>query len=143
MTVHTPSPPAGGVVDTGRTRHRAAQLLLVLAALGATLAVASAIGAVADAGPDTRMVETWRLLGFGVFVGLFLLLAYRPRYYAGIWELSIANKCALSLSALSFGSETVGAGSAMIADAAVALMLIAAYVLSRGWTAWSTVRAAR
>ena len=140
MSVRTP---AGTVTEAGRTRHRTAQVLLVLAAFGATLAVASAAGAVADAGPDTRMVETWRLLGFGVFAGVFLLLAYRPRYYAGIWELSIANKCALSLFALSFGSDTVGAGTAMIADAAVALMLIAAYVLSRGWTAWSTVRTAR
>lgn len=141
MSVQTPSAPAG--TDAGRTRHRAARVLLVLAALGATLAVASAAGTVADAGPDTRMVETWRLLGFGVFAGVFLLLAYRPGYYAGIWELSIANKCALSLFALSFGGDTVGAGTAMIADAVVALMLIAAYVLSRGWTAWSTVRTAR
>ena len=38
------------------------------------------------------MVETWRLLGFGTFAGLFALLAYRPRYYAGVWELAIANK---------------------------------------------------
>ena len=140
MTVHTPD---GVATDVARTRDRIAQVLLALAALGAALAVASSVGGVAEAGPDTRMVETWRLLGFGVFAGMFLLLAYRPRHYAGIWELSIANKVALSLAALAYGSGTTGATEALIADSAVAVILIVAYVLTRGWTAWSTVRAAR
>ncbi|PKW18303.1 hypothetical protein [Saccharopolyspora spinosa] len=124
-----------------RIRDRVARALLVLAAAGALAAVAGAVGAVADAGPATRMVETWRMLGFGVFAGVFLLLVYRPRLYAGIWELAILNKLALTLAALSFGSGTDGAGAALIADGAVTLILLAAYVLSRGWTAWSTARA--
>ncbi|MFC5001885.1 hypothetical protein ACFPIJ_29120 [Dactylosporangium cerinum] len=140
MTVRTPSVAVGAVADSGRVRDRVAQALLVLTALGAVVAVVSAVGAVADAGPATRMVETWRMLGFGVFAGVFLLLAYRPRLYAGVWELSILNKLGLSLAALFFGSETAGARAALIADGAVTLMLLAAYVLARGWTAWSAAR---
>ncbi|MDL4772497.1 hypothetical protein [Actinomadura xylanilytica] len=128
--------------DTGsaRIRDRVARALLVLAAAGAVAAVVSAVSTVADAGPATRMVETWRMLGFGVFAGVFLLLAYRPRLYAGIWELAILNKLGLTLAALSFGSGTDGAGAALIADGAVTLILLAAYVLNRGWTAWSAAR---
>ncbi|GGM47830.1 hypothetical protein ACFFX1_45475 [Dactylosporangium sucinum] len=137
MPVRPPS-----VAGDGRVRERAARTLLVIAALGAVGAVAGAIGAVADAGPATRMVETWRMLGFGVFAGIFLLLAYRPRLYAGIWELSILNKLGLSLAALSFGSGTAGAGTALVADGAITLLLVAAYVLGRGWTAWSAARLA-
>ncbi|WP_433190461.1 hypothetical protein [Actinoallomurus sp. CA-150999] len=141
MSVRAPSGTADAVARDGRVRGRIAQALLFLAALGAIVAAVGAVGAVADAGPATRMVETWRMLGFGVFAGVFLLLAYRPRLYAGIWELSILNKLGLSLAALSFGSDTDGAGTALVADSAVTLMLVAAYVLSKGWTAWSTARA--
>jgi hypothetical protein len=141
MPVHAPSATADAVTDHGRVRDRVARALLVLAALGAVLAVLGAVSAVADAGPATRMVETWRMLGFGVFAGIFLLLAYRPRLYAGIWELSILNKLGLSLAALFFGSDTDGAATALVVDGAVTLMLVAAYGLSRGWTAWSTARA--
>ncbi|MEV0155507.1 hypothetical protein AB0H57_17435 [Micromonospora sp. NPDC050686] len=132
-------------VETGhgspRSRDRVARTLLALAAVGAVAAAAGAVGAVGEAGPATRMVETWRMLGFGVFAGVFLLLAYRPRLYAGIWELTILNKLALTLAALSFGSGTDGAGAALIADGAITLILLAAYALSRGWTAWSTAHA--
>lgn len=141
MPGYTTSRTAGAVTGHGRVRVRVAQALLVLAALGAVLAVLGAVSAVADAGPATRMVETWRMLGFGVFAGIFLLLAYRPRLYAGIWELSILNKLGLSLAALFFGSGTEGASTALVVDGAVTLMLIAAYVATRGWTAWSTARA--
>ncbi|MGR6318236.1 hypothetical protein Q2K19_01645 [Micromonospora soli] len=134
--------PVETATGSGRIRDRLARALLVLAAAGAVAAVASAVGAVADAGPATQMVETWRMLGFGVFAGVFLLLAYRPRLYAGIWELAILNKLGLTLAALSLGSGTDGADAALVADGAITLILVAAYLLSRGWTAWSTARAA-
>ncbi len=141
MSAHAQSIHVETGTGSARIRDRVARALLVLAAAGAAAAVAGAVGDVADAGPATRMVETWRMLGFGVFAGVFLLLGYRPRLYAGIWELAILNKLGLTLAALSFGSETDGAGAALIADGVVTLMLLAAYVLSRGWTAWSASRA--
>ncbi|GII42758.1 hypothetical protein [Planotetraspora phitsanulokensis] len=141
MPAHAPSVHVETSAGSARTRDLIARALLILAAVGALAAVAGAVGAVADAGPATRFVETWRMLGFGVFAGVFLLLGYRPRLYAGIWELAILNKLGLTVAALSFGSGTDGAGAALIADGAVTLILLAAYVLSRGWTAWSTARA--
>src|SRR5262245_18000988 len=112
------APPLHVETGTGSTRirDRAARALLVLAAAGAVAALAGTVSAVADAGPATRMVETWRMLGFVVFAGVFLLLAYRPRLYAGIWELAILNKLGLILAALSFGNGTDGAGAELIAD---------------------------
>ncbi|MEV5539793.1 hypothetical protein AB0L13_23335 [Saccharopolyspora shandongensis] len=141
MPAHAPSLHLETGTGSTRIRDRVARALLVLAAAGAVAAVAGAVGTVAAAGPATRMVETWRMLGFGVFAGVFLLLAYRPRLYAGIWELAILNKLGLTLAALSYGSGTDGAGVALIADGAVTAILLAAYVLSRGWAAWSTARA--
>jgi len=137
--------PAQLVAETGstRVRDRAAQILLVLAAVGAVFAVIGAIDAVADATPATRMVETWRMLGFAAFAGMFLLLAYRPRLYAGVWELAILNKLGLTLTALTYGAQVDGARTALFADGAITLMLLAAYVLSRGWRAWSVVRSIR
>ncbi|MGI5200431.1 hypothetical protein ACQEU6_02320 [Spirillospora sp. CA-108201] len=141
MPAHSPSTHVETGTASVRSRDRVARALLILAACGAAAAVAGAVGAVADAGPATRMVETWRMLGFGVFAGVFLLLGYRPRLYAGIWELAILDKLGLTLAALAFGSGADGAGTVLIADGVVTLLLLAAYVLSRGWTAWSTARA--
>jgi len=138
----TTSTPAARDTAAGsaRVRDRVARTLLVLAAVGAIVALIGAAGAVADAGPATRMVETWRMLGFGVFAGVFLLLAYRPRLYAGVWELAIGNKLGLTVFALAYGTGTDGASTALVADGAITVMLVAAYLLSRGWRAWSTAR---
>ena len=126
--------------NSPRIRDRVAQALLLLAALGAAFAVVSAIEAVSDATAATRMVETWRLLGFGAFAGLFVLLAYRPRVYAGVWEIVILNKLCLTLAAFAYGTEVDGARTALVADGAITVMLLTAYVLTHGWRAWSAVR---
>ncbi len=135
-----PATAALGVPAGAPVRDRIARILLVVVAIGAIGAAVGAVGIVADAGPMTRMVETWRLLGFVVFAGIFLLLAYRPRGYAGIWELAILNKLGLTIAALAYGTETEGAAAALAADGVVTLLLVTAYILSRGWRAWSTVR---
>jgi len=138
-----PATAALGVPAGALVRDRIARILLVVVAVGAIGAAIGAVGMVADAGPTTRMVETWRMLGFIVFAGIFLLLAYRPRVYAGIWELAILNKLGLTIAALAYGTGTEGAGAALAADGVVTFLLVAAYILSRGWRAWSTVRSAR
>jgi NADH:ubiquinone oxidoreductase subunit 6 (subunit J) len=90
--------------------------------------------------PATRVVETWRLLGLSVFTGLFVLLAYRPRYYAGVWQLAIANKFALAALGIAYGANATDARQILAFDGALAILLVAAYVLTRGWRAWSSVR---
>jgi hypothetical protein len=51
---------------------------MVLAALAALTSFVGAVGAVGNAGPDTFVVENWRMLGFLVSAGIFALLAFRP-----------------------------------------------------------------
>jgi hypothetical protein len=72
--------------------------------VGAGVAAMGAISTVSDADAATRAVETWRLLGLALFTGLFVLLAYRPRHYAGVWELVIANKIALAGFGIAYGT---------------------------------------
>jgi hypothetical protein len=85
------------------------------------------------------VVEIWRFAGFVLFSGLFALLAYRPLHYAGVWELVIVNKLALTIVALTYASDADGAGEVALVDGVLTGVLFAAYLLSRGWRAWSNV----
>lgn len=118
-------------------RDRAATIVLVLCALGAGFATAAAIGEVADTEGTARLAETWRLFGFPVFAGLFVILAAAPRRIAGLWELVIANKIALVIAGATFLSGIDGSNDFVYVDGILVVLLIAAYVLTRGWTAWS------
>lgn len=120
-----------------RTTLTAARVLMALAAVGALAAVAASIQVVNDAGPATLVVEIWRCAGFVLFSGLFALLAYRPLHYAGVWELVIANKLALTAMALTYASDADGAGEVALVDGILTAVLLAAYLLSCGWRAWS------
>lgn len=121
------------------TAERVGRVLLWIAAVGAAAAAVSAISAVAGADGTTKIVETWRLYGFVVFAGLFVLLALRPLAHRGVWELALLNKVALTVTALAYAAQggINGAGSIIVWDGALSLVLIAAYACCRGWTAWS------
>lgn len=140
MSTSTHTPRRAATVRISAQRARVARALLIVAAFGAAIATVGAIGTASDADAATRVVETWRLLGLGVFTGLFVLLAYRPRYYAGVWELAIANKFALAAFGIAYGADATDARQILAFDGAIAILLVAAYVLSRGWRAWSSVR---
>ena len=109
--------------------------LMWFAALGAFSAFASAIPAVTSSTSDTVWVEIWRMFGFLVFTGMFILLALRPQKSAGVWELAFFHKLAMTVSALIFSSarEAVMAGTI---DAVLAVLIAVAYICTRGWTAW-------
>lgn len=140
------SVPAVGAARRGRIagvkaapwRDRLAVALLAVAALGALASWAGAIGTVATAGPDTQLVEAWRMLGFLVFAGLFALLAVRPRLVPGIWEVVIIHKAGMALFAATLiGRGAAGAETIALVDGALALMTVAAYVLARGYSSWT------
>jgi hypothetical protein len=120
-------------------RDRVGRVLLWIAAVGAAGAAVSAISTVLGAGGTTKVVETWRLYGFVVFAGLFVLLALRPLAYRGVWELAVFNKLALTATALAYAAHggISGTGSIIAWDGGLSLVLIVAYVCCRGWTAWS------
>jgi hypothetical protein len=126
---------AAAGTDRG-TRERVAKILLWVAAVGAAASGLTAIGAVLDADGATKVVETWRGYGFVVFAGLFVLLALRPRSYRGVWELVIFHKVALTITAVFYAASGGIADTATIiaGDGAVSVLLIVAYVLSRGWS---------
>src|SRR5690554_1670728 len=119
--------------DTRSASVSGARVLMGLAA------AATCIQLVKDVGPETRVVEICRFAGFVLFSGLFPLRAYRPLHYAGVWELVIVNKLALTIAALTYASDAVGAGEVALVDGILTGVLLAAYVLSQGWRAWSYV----
>src|SRR5262249_51529694 len=110
-------------------------LLLSVCAAGAIVAAVGAVDTVADAGSATEAVETWRLVGFLFFAGVFVLLALAPRQLRGLWELTIAAKLALPLAGAPFLHGSPDAGSFVIFDGIVTVLLVAAYVSMAGWKA--------
>ena len=135
MTVST-----AATSPVARWRDRAASILLIIAAVGAAVSFFAAIDKVTGAGPATRVVETWRMLGFFVFSGLFLLLAWRPRLYAGVWELAFINKAALVLVGLAYGGTYLDARALTVFDGSLAVVIAVSYVLSKGYLAWGVAR---
>lgn len=117
------------------TRDHIATGLMFLSALAALYAVVSAAGSVVAAGPETQQVEVWRMMGFAFFGALFLLLAFWPRRYPYLWELLIVSKGGLTvIEALLARTDATNALSSAIADGALTIVLIGAYLLSRGYT---------
>jgi hypothetical protein len=133
------SPPTSTTSASRSTAERVGRVLLWIAAVGAAAAAVSAVATVVGAGGTTKVVETWRLYGFIVFAGLFVLLALRPLAQRGVWELAMLNKVALTVTALAYAAYggISGAGSMAAWDGVLSLVLIAAYVCCRGWAAWS------
>jgi uncharacterized transporter YbjL len=110
---------------------------MMASALGALYAFITSIGAVQTAGSATQQVETWRMFGFLMFAGVFVLLGIWPRRLPGLWELTLANKVGLTIAeALLIGHNAVGAQFAAISDGILSVFLAAAYLLSRGYSAW-------
>jgi hypothetical protein len=115
-----------------------------------TLGVAS-IGAFANAAielrvvsPDRLPVETWRMLAFLVFAGLFMLLAYLPRRMTGVWELVFFHKASVPLllayviRARASANASFTDASIIGVDAALAATVFLCYLLTQGWRAWLT-----
>lgn len=116
-------------------QDRLGHSLMWLAALGALSAFASGFASVSAATSETVWVETWRLFGYLVFTGMFVLLALRPCNSAGIWELAFFHKTAMAISALVLPGAKDAAMAGVI-DGALAILLLIAYICTRGWLGW-------
>jgi len=128
-------------VSVAPWRDRTATVLMLLAAVGACVAFVSSISTVAAAGPATQVVEIWRLYGFIVFTGLYVLLAFWPRRYPGVWELAILDKAALGVTGLVLLGRGVGdAQTILIFDGSLAVITLMAYLLAKGYTGWARVQ---
>ncbi|MFG2050567.1 hypothetical protein ACGFIW_24410 [Micromonospora sp. NPDC048935] len=86
--------------------------------------------------PDDRLfVEGWRVSSFAIFAALFVLLAFRPRQSAGVWEILLAGKTALVVFGMTIG-DVAEARLAGFIDLGLVAVVATAYVLCRGWLAW-------
>ncbi len=122
---------------TSVLRDRIALGLMLLSALGALYAFVTAIGATSAAGPATQQVEAWRALGYLMFAALFVLLGLWPRRYPYLWEVVIVNKAALTVvEIVLIGKGAADAQSSALADGILTVLLVAAYLLSRGYASW-------
>ncbi|MGH3545351.1 MAG: hypothetical protein ACRDPW_05445 [Mycobacteriales bacterium] len=119
------------------TRVRVGRALTALAGVAAAMAAASMLHDVVTAPSNTRVVETWRMYGLATFAGLFALLAWRPLAYRGLWELVIANKLALTITGICYAvaSSADDTGEIIAADGILTVVLVASYILVRGWRA--------
>jgi hypothetical protein len=125
-------------------RDRVATGLMLLAAIGAFISFVTSISSVATASPATQVVEIWRMYGFVVFTGLYVLLAFWPRRYPGIWELTILDKAALGITGLVLlGRGVADAQTILIFDGSLAVITFVAYLLAKGYTGWSRLRETR
>ncbi|MCC6497312.1 MAG: hypothetical protein IT193_13750 [Propionibacteriaceae bacterium] len=112
---------------------RIASALLWICAGAAVLATVSAAPGALAADAATRFVEIWRVVGFATFAGLFAVLAARTtEISSGVWVVMIANKLVLTIAALSLAGTTPGAGQAVGWDGALTVLLVTAFLLTRG-----------
>jgi hypothetical protein len=105
-----------------------------LAAISALAAAGSAISDVTAADHTTLVVQTWRMYGLFLCAGLFVLLALRPQVHGAVWALVIANKAALTITSAAYLTHggIAEAGTTVGWDGALTVVLIAAYLMSRG-----------
>ncbi len=110
---------------------------MLVAAAAALYAFVAGIGVALGSGPDTQQVQWWRELGYAMFTGVFILLAFWPRSYPGLWELVIADKAVLTVvEVVLAGNDAANAVASAAADGILTVVLIAAYLLSRGYSSW-------
>ena len=127
--------------EPGVWRDRISAFLLVIAAIGAIGACIMILlsGDLAD--PALQVPLIWQATGYIVFAGLFLLLAAAPRAYPGVWELCIFQKGAMAIAALALiALGNTAAVTVLWVDGVLFVMLVIAYILSGGFTAWGRFR---
>jgi hypothetical protein len=112
---------------------RAASALLWICASAAVLATVSAVPGALAADSVSRFVEIWRVVGFATFAGLFAVLAARTTQVpSGVWLVVIANKLVLTIAGLTLAADTPGAAQAAGWDGALTVLLVIAFLLTRG-----------
>jgi uncharacterized membrane protein len=129
--------PANAPGQTTSGRDRVAGILMLVAAVAALFAFITGIGIATGSGPATQQVQWWRELGYLMFAGIFVLLAFWPRRYPGLWELVILDKAVLTVvEAVLVQNDATDAATTAASDGILTVVLIAAYLLSRGYRSW-------
>ena len=124
-----------------RWRDRLGRTLMTLVVLLTIAAFVDGIRRMGIANPDRIWIETWRTFAYMMFACLFAVLALRPRNSPAIWELTFGHKLAVSLFGLSLGTAVPEVSVAVKMDLALVVLMVAAWVLCRGWQSWASWRA--
>lgn len=133
----TASAPAIGTrPEPGRRADNAGRVIMALNAVAALAAFASGIAITAGVTDDRLISELWRTLAYIVFAGIWTLLAVAPRRHAGLWELLLFHKGAITVYGFLMWDRLADAPETALIDLGVTVTTLAAYVLCRGWRAW-------
>jgi hypothetical protein len=116
-------------------RYKVGRGLLACAAIATAAVFVVGFTIVAHAHDDRVWVEVWRTTAYGVFAGLFALLAHAPRSQRAIWLLVFGQKLALVIFGALLG-DVNEARQATLVDLALVAILVASFILCRGWYAW-------
>ncbi len=117
-------------------RDRLAKILMILLGLSAFGAFADAAGKIGDFAADRIGVEIWRMLGYLVFAGLFVLLGLFPRRLPGLWELVFFHKAG-KVVLLIHVFEAAGSELTIAVDGGLSVVTLLCYWLTQGWRAWT------
>ena len=114
---------------------RCGRILMLAAGIGAVGAAMSGLASMDAVTSDRLWIELWRNLGFLVFAGLFGLVAWKPAETPVVWEILFLHKAGLAVAAaiLPAVPEAHDAG---VVDLGLAIMIVTAWVLTRGWKSW-------
>ncbi|HEY3505412.1 MAG TPA: hypothetical protein VGN37_21835 [Actinocatenispora sp.] len=115
----------------------AGRVLAAVAAGSALVAAAGALPGVLAADRADRITLTWWMYGLVVFAALFGLLAVRPLGTRWLWEIVLANKLALAVTAAAYlaADSATDAGTIVVTDGGLFVVLLAGYLCVRGWRA--------
>lgn len=117
------------VLAPPRRKLTVTTVILGVCAAGAVASALFAVGTVAAADPASQGAEAWRLIGYLMFAGVFVLLARDPGGQRGLWAVTIAAKAALPVAALTFARGADDAATFLVADGLVTALLLIAYLL--------------
>jgi hypothetical protein len=126
---------------TTSRRDLAGRGLLLLASLATVGAGIRGMVYMSQVSDDRIWIESWRMTAFMLVAGLFALLAWTPRAQRGVWELLFAQKAVLVVIAVVLG-DVPEAREAGFVDFGLVVILVASYLLCRGWRSWRTTAAA-
>ncbi|MBE1514773.1 hypothetical protein [Nesterenkonia halotolerans] len=121
-------------VTTSR-RRATGRTLLIVSALGTAGFAGWSMAQLQQSGPETFLAEAWHAFGLVVFAGLFALVAWRPRAYPGLMELTILHSAGMFVLAFS-NQDAAGSTANMVLHGLLTLALLIAYVMLGCIKAW-------
>ncbi|GAA1115643.1 hypothetical protein [Nesterenkonia jeotgali] len=126
---------------TASRRRATGRTLLIVSALGAAGFAGWSLAQLQLASTETFLSDAWHAFGLIVFAGLFALVAWRPRAYPGLMELTIVHSVGMFVLAFT-NQDAAGATATMILHGLLALALLIAYVVLGCVKAWGRQPAA-